>query len=71
VTLPVRPLVTRQLSFSGSAIGSPQQIAEMLRFAARHNVRPAVEILPMEEVNLALDKVRRNHVRYRIVLAAS
>jgi len=71
VTLPVWPLATRQLSFCGSVIGAPQQIAEMLRFAAQHNVRPAVEVLPMDEVNLALDKVRRNQARYPMVLAAS
>lgn len=71
VSLPVWPMmIMGQLSVCGSVIGAPQQITEMLRFAALHNVRTAVEVLPMEQVNLALEKVRRNQARYRMVLAA-
>jgi D-arabinose 1-dehydrogenase-like Zn-dependent alcohol dehydrogenase len=33
-----------------------------------HDVRAAVEVLPMDQANLALDKVRRNQARYRMVL---
>jgi alcohol/geraniol dehydrogenase (NADP+) len=69
VTLPALPMILGQFTFSGSVIGAPRQIGEMLRFAARHNVRAAVEVLPMEQVNLALEKVRRNQARYRMVLA--
>lgn len=69
VSLPVLPMILKQLSFSGSVVGAPHQITEMLRFAARHNVRTAVEVLPMDQVNLALEKVRKNQARYRIVLA--
>jgi D-arabinose 1-dehydrogenase-like Zn-dependent alcohol dehydrogenase len=63
-------MIMGQLSFCGSAIGTPLQIEEMLRFAALHNIRTTVEVMPMEHVNLALEKVRRNQARYRIVLAA-
>lgn len=70
VSLPPLPMILRQLSFCGSVVGPPHQIGEMLRFAAGHNVRAAVEVLPMEEVNLALQKVRRNQARYRMVLTA-
>lgn len=41
---------------------------EMLDFAARHDVGAQVETLPMSEVNSALDRLRRNDVRYRFVL---
>ena len=69
-SLPVWPMmILGQLSFCGSVIGTPLQIEEMLRFAALHNVRTAVEVVPMEQVNHALEKVRRNQVRYRMVLA--
>ena len=64
-------MVMSQLSFCASAIGAPQQISEMLRFAALHKVQPSVEVLPMKEVNLALDRVRANKARYRMVLANS
>ena len=62
-------MILGQLSFCGSVIGPPHQIAEMLRFAALNNVRTVVEVLPMDQVNLALEKVRKNQVRYRMVLA--
>lgn len=68
VSLPVLPMILHQLSFSGSVVGAPHQIGEMLRFAARQNVRTAVEVLPMDQVNLALEKVRKNKARYRMVL---
>ena len=42
---------------------------EMLDFAARHGVGAQVETLPMSEVNTALDRLRRNDVRYRFVLS--
>jgi D-arabinose 1-dehydrogenase-like Zn-dependent alcohol dehydrogenase len=41
---------------------------EMLRFAAEHNVRPQVELLPMKDIQIALEKVKNNQARYRIVL---
>lgn len=41
---------------------------EMLGFAARHRIGTQVEVLPMKEVNVALDRLRRNDVRYRFVL---
>jgi len=69
VSLPVLPMILGQLSFCGSVIGAPHQIREMLRFAARYDVRTAVEVLPMEQVNLALEKIRRNQAWYRMVLA--
>jgi uncharacterized zinc-type alcohol dehydrogenase-like protein len=62
-------LIMDQRVSSANVVGTTHQIAEMLRFAALHHVRPAVEVLPMDQVNVALEKVRRNQSRYRIVLA--
>jgi alcohol/geraniol dehydrogenase (NADP+) len=69
VEMPVLPMIFGQFSFTGSVIGPPKTIAEMLRFAALHKIRPAVEVVPMDQVNLALERVRRNQARYRMVLA--
>lgn len=66
---PVLPMIFGQFPFAGSVIGAPRQIEEMMRFAALHNVRAMVEVAPMNDVNQALDKVRKNQVRYRKVLA--
>jgi uncharacterized zinc-type alcohol dehydrogenase-like protein len=68
VTLPVLPMIFGEFSFTASVIGSPVEIAEMLQFAADHQINTAVETLPLDQVNQALDKVRRNEARYRMVL---
>lgn len=44
------------------------QLAEMLDFAAKHNIRPWVEKRPFEEVNEAFKDVHAGKPRYRIVL---
>lgn len=63
------PLLLGQKSLVGSVIGSPLIIQEMLEFAARHSIEAQTETMPMHEVNKALDKVRQNQARYRMVLS--
>jgi len=62
------PLVFFQRSLVTSGIGSRLEIQQMLDFTARHEIRPQVELFPMSEVNTALDRLRRNDIRYRAVL---
>jgi uncharacterized zinc-type alcohol dehydrogenase-like protein len=68
-SLAVFPLVLGQKSIAGSPIGSPSQLREMLDVAARHGIKAQTERFPMEKVNDALGRVRKNQVRYRAVLA--
>jgi alcohol/geraniol dehydrogenase (NADP+) len=68
-SLAVFPLVLGQKSIAGSPIGSPSQLREMLDVAARHGIKAQTERFPMEKVNDALARVRKNQVRYRAVLA--
>ena len=70
VSLPVQLLVTQQRSVSGSDIGSRAAMIDMLRFADEHHIAPLVETRPMAEVNEAIERVRRNDARYRVVLTA-
>ncbi len=69
VQLQAFPLIGGHKSVAGSAIGSPQDIHEMLDVAARHNVKAITERFPMAKANDAVAKVKRNQVRYRAVLA--
>jgi uncharacterized zinc-type alcohol dehydrogenase-like protein len=62
-------LVSGQRSISGSTIGSPHQIREMIDVAARHGVKAITETFPMAKANEAIEKVKKNKVRYRAVLA--
>jgi uncharacterized zinc-type alcohol dehydrogenase-like protein len=68
ISLPVFPLMGGQKSICGSVIGGRAVIMEMLEFAARHGIQAKTEVVPMSEVNAAVDKVRRGKARYRMVL---
>lgn len=68
MAIPAMALIMGQKQVSGSPVGSPAQISTMLEFAARHGVRPTVEVFPMSEVNEALAHLEAGRARYRIVL---
>lgn len=61
-------LIMGQRSVSGSPLGSPATIQDMLQFCARHNIMPITEHFAMKDVNQALDHVRSGKVRYRVIL---
>ncbi|HEX4651405.1 MAG TPA: NAD(P)-dependent alcohol dehydrogenase [Granulicella sp.] len=62
-------LIGGQKNLSGSPTGSPRDLHEMLDVAARHSVKAITERFPMAKANDAVDKVKKNQVRYRAVLA--
>ncbi|MCP4899206.1 MAG: NAD(P)-dependent alcohol dehydrogenase [bacterium] len=66
--LGVFSLIGGQRSVSGSPVGSPANIARMLDFAVRHDIRPVIETYPFDQVNEAMDLLRSGEARYRIVL---
>jgi uncharacterized zinc-type alcohol dehydrogenase-like protein len=68
LTIPTGILLAGRRSVTGSPIGGRVAMREMLDFAARHRIGAQVETLSMSEVNTALDRLRRNDVRYRFVL---
>ncbi len=68
--LSIGALIDKQYTVTGSSIGSRATMREMLDFAARHGVTAWTETLPMDDVNTALERLRRNDVRYRFVLEA-
>ncbi|ASP38568.1 alcohol dehydrogenase [Bacterioplanes sanyensis] len=64
----VFPLLAGQRSVSSSPVGSPATIAQMLEFAARHDIKPQVEVFAMQDVNKAIDRLHHGSPRYRVVL---
>ncbi|HEY2030454.1 MAG TPA: NAD(P)-dependent alcohol dehydrogenase [Myxococcales bacterium] len=70
LTVAVEPLMDEQKRVTGSVIGSPATMREMLAFAARHRIEPIVERMPMSAANEAVLRVRRGQARMRIVLDA-
>lgn len=69
VKVDVFQLFQRISSISGSQVGSPLVIANMLEFVKRHQIQPVVEVMPMSEVNNAIEKLKNGDVHYRIVLS--
>jgi D-arabinose 1-dehydrogenase-like Zn-dependent alcohol dehydrogenase len=61
-------MITSQVYVSGSAIGSPTEIEEMLQFATEKNVKPWITKYPMSEVNKAIKDFREGKPRFRFVL---
>lgn len=61
-------LVSHELSIEGSFLGTQVEMREMLKFAITHNIKPLLELMPLSKVNQAIEKLRQNKARYRIVL---
>jgi len=69
VSLSAFPLIAGMRSISGNPTGSPYRLREMLDVAARHGVKAQIEAFPMAKANEAIEKVKKNKVRFRAVLA--
>jgi uncharacterized zinc-type alcohol dehydrogenase-like protein len=64
-------LVGGRRSLAGSMIGSIAETQEMLDFCAAHNVVPEIEVIAIQDVNEAYERVRKSAVRYRFVIDAA
>ena len=69
IAVPAFPLVAGMRTITGNPTGSPARLREMLDVAARHGVLAKTERFAMAEANEAIEKVKKNKVRYRAVLA--
>ncbi len=69
VAIQAFPLIAGIRSITGSPIGNPSRIREMLDVSARHGIKAQTERFPMAKANEAIEKVKKNKVRYRAVLA--
>jgi uncharacterized zinc-type alcohol dehydrogenase-like protein len=65
---PLVDLVAHQLSIAGSFLGNHEDVSDMLDFVHRHDITPLIETMPMKEANTAIEMVRHNTPRYRVVL---
>ncbi|MGF6743473.1 NAD(P)-dependent alcohol dehydrogenase [Paraburkholderia atlantica] len=61
-------LVTGRRSIAGSAIGGVEQMQEMLDFCAAHNINCDVEMIRMQDINRAYERLLKSDVRYRFVI---
>ena len=58
-------LIMRRRNFSGSSIGGIAQTQEMLDFCGKHNITADVEVIPIQKVNEAYERLLKSDVKYR------
>jgi alcohol dehydrogenase (NADP+) len=61
-------LTARRRSIAGSQIGGIRETQEMLDFCSKHNIGSDIEVIPIQKVNEAYERVLKSDVRYRFVI---
>ncbi|CAL5388228.1 unnamed protein product [Camellia sinensis] len=61
-------LIMGMKSISGSATGGTKERQEMLDFCAAQKIYPEIEIIPIEYINEALERLIKGDVKYRFVI---
>jgi uncharacterized zinc-type alcohol dehydrogenase-like protein len=61
-------LITNRRSIVGSMIGGTVETQEMLDFCAEKNIVADVEIIPMQQINEAYERLLKSDVKYRFVI---
>ena len=58
-------LIARRRGLSGSVIGGIAETQEMLDFCGKHNITADVEVLPIQKINEAYERLLKADVKYR------
>ena len=61
-------LVMGRRSLAGSLIGGIAETQEMLDFCGQHGITSEIEVVGVDDINAAYDRVVRSDVRYRFVI---
>jgi alcohol dehydrogenase (NADP+) len=61
-------LLNNRRSITGSMIGGMKETQEMLDYCAEKNIVSDVEVIPIQEINNAYERMLKNDVRYRFVI---
>jgi len=61
-------LIFKRRSLAGSLIGGLKETQEMLDFCAEHNITSDIEIIPIQKINEAFERVLKSDVKYRFVI---
>ena len=68
VAMSAFPLIMGRHSLAGSAIGGIAETQEMLDFCDQHKIACDVEVIPIQKINDAYERVLKSDVRYRFVI---
>jgi alcohol dehydrogenase (NADP+) len=66
--IPAMNLIFGRKSLAGSLIGGLPETQEMLDYCAAHQIVSDIELIKMEEINVAYERMLRGDVRYRFVI---
>ena len=61
-------LIPARKNFAGSTIGSITETQEMLDFCGEHNIVSDIELITMQDINIAYDRLLKGDVKYRFVI---
>jgi alcohol dehydrogenase (NADP+) len=62
------PLIFRRRNFAGSLIGGLPETQEMLDFCGKHGITSDIELIRMDQINEAYERMLRSDVKYRFVI---
>jgi uncharacterized zinc-type alcohol dehydrogenase-like protein len=62
------PLLIKRRQLAGSLIGGIAETQEMLDFCGQHNITSDIEMIPIQQINEAYDRMLRSDVKYRFVI---
>lgn len=62
------PMILGRKSVAGSVIGGIAETQEMLDFCGEHNIVSEIEIIKMQDINNAYERMLKSDVRYRFVI---
>jgi alcohol dehydrogenase (NADP+) len=62
------PLIFKRRRLAGSAIGGIQETQEMLNFCGEHQITSDIEIIPIQQINQAYERLLKSDVKYRFVI---
>jgi len=65
MAIPAFNLIMGRRSLSGSMIGGIAETQEMLDFCGKNNITSDVEVIPMQKVNEAYERLLKSDVKYR------
>ena len=68
LSLNVGSLIFGRRSLSGSLIGGIKETQEMLDFCGKHNITSDIELIPIQNINQAYDRLVKSDVKYRFVI---
>jgi len=64
-------LIARRVSVAGSMIGGMPETQEMLDYCGQHNITADVEVIPIQKINEAYERMLKQDVKYRFVIDMS